>query len=516
MLFNSLLISTLLLISIGSIHSKRKWEQTNLWIYEQPDGSDDGFSYFENFDEFDNLELLVKKHGMSQVGQICILEGVFVFYAQPDFWADSADEVRVLSGHYKCQYPGELPIGSIHHAGNKFISLEFPQIVLYEGTNFGGHRLNYATASTSFIKWLDEINSLIFIGPSKWMVETQSGETFCLVPFNVEKLHETQVCLVHDTTSIFPNGTDLRFKMVEKDCEGGGTEIKIENCFDYLTGEVQKPAIGEPAPSGNGTTTGSGDGLFSSENCEDYEELAHLLRWRLTHNFENPYQYILPKNKSQTWRTELLDASFEVTASTLAPVLDEGILLIMREFYIYFAEKMVWSQGKGWPEAGRTFETSLVVDETHLCVEKLQEKSMDKERGPVFLTILEHLEGQEFPEEFLSSKLRPASNLDPLMEFVWLVINFTAIACHIAQDFVTNFWIDYTTVASDMLLVPMSEFWINNGMVKQYYPVIFAGFPYKKILEEVAVFTTEMYNQIKGFQAMPRPDAVQSHVQAPK
>ncbi|CAL8122100.1 unnamed protein product [Orchesella dallaii] len=510
---------TILTLSFGGIHSQRKWDSTNLWIFEQqPDVSEKGFSYFDNFDQFDNIGNLIIKYGLSQVGQICIKEGVFVFYMQPDFWAESPDQVRVLSGHDKCQSPGELPIGSIHHAGDKFIPLNIPQIVVYEGQNFAGHTQNYALESTKFIRWLGAINSLIFIGPSKWMVETMSDETFCLVPFNVEKVNETQVCTVHDSMSIFPNGTDLRFRRVVKDCEGGATEINIETCFEYEVGEIQEPAVGSPAPEGNGssTTSGSETGLFGSENCNDYEELANLLRWRITHNFQNPYQYLLPKNKSQTWRTELIDVTFEIASTVLGRVVNTQLLLIVREFYIYFAEKEAWNKGKGWPEDSRTFETNLVVEEAYICLNIINEKNMGKERGAVFLSIMKELEGNEFPEEFLRVKLRPALNLDVLMEFVWLIINFTAITCHIAQDFVTNFWVDYTTVAMDMLLVPLTEFWIDNGVVKEYYPVVLSGFQYKRVLEEVAVFTTEMYNQIKGFQVMPRPEKVQSLTPAPK
>lgn len=416
--------------------------------------------------------------------------------------ADSLDDVHVLSGVSKCIVPSNENriLGSIRVAGNQFYDPEKSSfITIAKDKYYSGSALySVDTKSDRDLETMVPVRSLIIAGRDKWSVTTLSGGKYCLTPV-MQDPNKIATCVVPDTEELKEHGlADLMWTEIVRGCDSGD-EISIKTCYDYESGELHNIAIAsaskdknlcplnliyanlyefllfflwthfkvpDPTPRKDNTSdvilmvaTNSNKSPFTDDNCESSDEIAFLLRSRLTYDFNNPFQFLLPLDKKHVWRSELFDMAIEV-AGVLVPddIVDETFLVELREFFIYFLEKVVWAKGDAWPDKP-ILEYRIAVHETRSCMKKLEEDPMLELFQQRVSEIFKNVPQFFVPPELISDKLTRVEWLDKLMEAVWVILNLVGATCHNVKIFETNFWIDFMALANDLYLEPMIPLW---------------------------------------------------------
>ncbi|ODN05009.1 hypothetical protein Ocin01_01640 [Orchesella cincta] len=465
-------------------------------IFDSEDKVGKSVDYFHHSQEFADVEELVNIHGMEKVALLCA-KGVFVLYNHALYMSQADDDAVIFAGidPPQCTNPGSMR-SLLFIEG--YINPMTPTLTIFEDERF--------TTPHYIINRQDEhdhqgvqsfgiVKSFVLMGATAWTVTTTKG-TYCLKA-GIES--EFPVCPVAYSSKVF--GEPVGWISAERECEGGfDTEVKLEYCFNHGSGNLEPITDGSPPPPEPGTfpptpgndTSGSSSGLFS--NCDQHDEFAMLLRIRLTHDFEHFYQVQFPFNKKHAWRTEILDNTFEIVSlSQPDNLVSRDLLLIIRELYIYFAEKMAWNVGNGWPTAMPTQRVKLMGYETTRCLEKLTSLGWLQRTSETSLDFLRTMEKPEFSEDAIEPAFRYQPRNDIIMEFVWLAINYVGVTCHGALEFQNDFWMEYMNLAYNMYLHPMLGFWAHNEIVSQYYPIILGGFNITSQLEGLAVATTILY-----------------------
>lgn len=109
---------------------------------------------------------------------------------------------------------------------------------------------------------------------------------------------------------------------------------------------------------------------------------------RVQSDFSSPFQLFYPKDKKHSWRTDLLDNAFDTVLLTCPDtVVDHDFLAMMREYYIFMAEKIVWSKGSKGRLQENSTDLELMIDATESCNEILSKPEVAAEFMQVKLTL---------------------------------------------------------------------------------------------------------------------------------
>lgn len=243
-------------------------------------------------------------------------------------------------------------------------------------------------------------------------------------------------------------------------------------------------------------------------NKSTLDELALLLRLRVTNDFEDQYQFLLPLDKKHVWRTELIDVTFEVVTSLVSKLVPGEFLGSIREFFIYLSEKNSWAEGHGWPEQKPNKEVLVALHLTKECHKKADSWDLlETLRSAVEAVV----DGKYIVQkDVIKNELIMKKGHDPIMEIVWLTINIVGESCHQILGFESDYWIDFMEVAADMYLKPMVEFWQDSADEQKYYPIIFGGYNFTREYEVYAVFCTVVYDTVKYKEIWSRPEELKT------
>lgn len=297
----------------------------------------------------------------------------FVLYNQEEFDSDSDDEVRILAGADTCLQPGSVKSIVFAQKYNK-------NGTAFDGiTVFNGERFNTAdtplkiTEDTQFddasLLQFGKIQSFMIIGKSPWTVTTRY-RTFCFRP---EGSGEFPICPVaRANTFVLPE--ELDWLSVRHGCEIQTEleDVPLTYCFEFGSGNLELISDGSDNKTEELDGRAWGQGPFA--RCGALDEFALLLRFRLTNDFDSAYQIQFPRNKANSWRTEILDYTMEIVdLCTVDTLVDKQILRVVREMYVYLAEKLLWSKGEGWPSKPWQ-RVLLVAHETKRCLTEIADK----------------------------------------------------------------------------------------------------------------------------------------------
>lgn len=239
-------------------------------------------------------------------------------------------------------------------------------------------------------------------------------------------------------------------------------------------------------------------------NKTTLDELALLFRLRVTNNFEDTYQFLLPLDKKHVWRTELIDATFEVADALVGNLVPGEFLGAVREFFVYLSEKNSWSLGLGWPEEKPNKEVLIALHLTKECLKKAAKWDLLSTLRSAVSTLVNA--GYIVQKDVIKNELIMKKGHDPIMEIVWLTINIVGESCHQILGFESDYWLDFMTVAADMYLKPMADFWQDSADEQKYYPLIFGGYNFTREYEVCAVFCTTVYDTVKYKEIWSRPE----------